>query len=480
MLRRSSCLLLLFLVAACTRNALIRPYLTDHCEQLTSVSAVEAAECSTKNSIETHPSFKLGFVEFDDQGWFYNHNQMHRLLDDLNQVATEGERDLLVVAFVHGWRHNADYNDPNVQAFRATLALLAKAEDLKKAGDQRRAVYGIYVGWRGLSLKGSSLWESLSFYGRKTAADHVAKGSVRELFARLRYFAQKQNEKKRKAYGAQNLGHKPPLKVRLVILGHSFGGLILYSAISEYLMYSGIANPEEGNKTLVKPFADLVFLINPALEASRYEALHHVAIRRNYKPGQKPVFIAVTTANDWATRYAFPLGRWINSALENERNNPIQKEANKNTLGHVERYRTHTLTTCDDAQSADSDAGDPGACGCPGWKGDHATDQAPLVALSALEDDMRRESLKTLAFYQKWRDPRTGRLRSGWIRHFCGGLVLRHDAANGNKDPENPFWVVYTDGSVIDGHGGFTTPQFRNFAHQILLEREDLLLDTEQ
>lgn len=335
------------------------------------------------------------------------------------------------------------------------------------------------MGWRGLSLTGPSLWESLSFYDRKNTADYVAKGSVRELFARLRYFAQKENDKKIKGYGPNPPARELSQKVRLVILGHSFGGLILYSAISEYLMYSGIASVEEEYEKPVAPFADLVFLINPALEASRYEALHHVASSRHYSR-QQPVFIAVTTANDWATRYAFPLGRWINTALEDERNNPIQKEANKNTLGHVQRYRTHTLTTCDDTQSAESDTSDPDACGCQGWKGVDATAKAPFTALSTLDDNMRRESLKTRVFYQKWRDPNTHNLRPGWVRYFCGGLVLRHDAGNENKDPENPFWVVYTDGSVIDGHGGFTTPQFRNFAHQILIEREDLMLDMEQ
>jgi hypothetical protein len=65
------------------------------------------------------------------------------------------------------------------------------------------------------------------------------------------------------------------------------------------------------------------------------------------------------------------------------------------------------------------------------------------LPLSELEEKLRKEYSKTQAFYQYWRDE-NGRLRSGWVRHFCGNLRLRHEPDNGN-DTENPFWMVYTD-----------------------------------
>jgi hypothetical protein len=498
-LRIISCLLIVLLLQACTRNIQIRTDLSD-CKQ--GLPSDKVVECFPRNSIENYSNFKLGFMEFDDQGWFYNHDQLHRLLKELNNEAKDKDHDLLVVVFVHGWRHNAQYNDENVQVFRDTLNLLASTEQLKEKKAQRK-VFGIYVGWRGRSLTGPTVWESLSFYERKKVADYISKGSVRELFARLRHFALNQNSQKRKYLKqtqAQNASPKPPPKIRMVILGHSFGGLIVYSAISPYLMYGGITEPcdetmkpdscEEMTKW-VDPFVDLVFLINPAFEASRYEPLHHIATSRKYKPQQRPVFIAVTTDNDWATRYAFPLGRWINTVLEDERHDPVQKEANKNTVGHVKRYRTHTLTTCNDTpvagtKSSDSDAS---TCGCNGWKSKiRETEQAAVATQSPgevtalppseLEDNLRKERSKAQAFYQYWQG-KDGRLQPGWVRHFCGELVLRHDPDNENKEPENPFWIVYTDKSVIDGHGGLTKPQLRNFVHQILLDQEEGLDDAQ-
>jgi len=52
----------------------------------------------------------------------------------------------------------------------------------------------------------------------------------------------------------------------LIIVGHSFGGMVVYSALAQSLIEaaSSIA-PHVGTR-----FADLVLLVNPAFEAVRY------------------------------------------------------------------------------------------------------------------------------------------------------------------------------------------------------------------
>jgi hypothetical protein len=445
-------LLVLILLAGCTRNAQIRTDLKD-CP--ISSTGQSPPRCLVKNSIETYPTYSLSFVEFDDQGWLYDPAQMIRTMHRLEREARNNE--VLLVVFVHGWRHNASFDDDNVKTFRETLKLLAKPSPLPSSEPPRK-VFGVYVGWRGRSLQGSTPWELLSFYGRKTAADHVAKGSVRELFARLREFA---NHHKRK--GAD---HK---KVKFLIVGHSFGGLAVYSALSEFLMESAVASPEQDTKRFLTPFADLVVLVNPAFEAVRYEPLHQIARHRGYAPGQPPVFVSLTTDNDWATRYAFPFGRWINSLTQNERGDARQKEANKNTLGHVERYRTHRLTTCNETPRPGSET-NALACGCGDWQGEQRPDQ-DNGAVDIANQDLVKERIKAKAFNDHWRDPGSGRLRPQWVRHFCGGLVLSQETGFENNHPETPFWNVYTDSSIINGHGGFNTSQFRDFLRQLLLEQ---------
>ena len=69
-----------------------------------------------------------------------------------------------------------------------------------------------------------------------------------------------------------------------------------------------------GFQVLVVGFAllrvgDVVVLLNPAFEASRFEPVFSVAqSRARYAPNQRPVFVAVTSTEDKATRIAFPVG----------------------------------------------------------------------------------------------------------------------------------------------------------------------------
>jgi pimeloyl-ACP methyl ester carboxylesterase len=234
-------------------------------------------------------------VEFDDQGClFENSREMEVLREEL--VRLDGQRAIIMV-FVHGWKHNASPLDSNLSSFDEVLAQTARAEALTE-GDTKRPVLGVFLGWRGLSFY-AGWFTNLTFWNRKTAALRVALGSTRELLARLRYYRRQQRD-----------------EATLVIVGHSFGGLIVYSALAQSLIEAA-AFDEKGKA--VPSFADLVLLVNPAFEAARYLPIYSLVKKRRGFQRQPPVFISVTSRNDDATKRAFPVGAWIASRWQHTR-----------------------------------------------------------------------------------------------------------------------------------------------------------------
>jgi len=378
----------------------------------------------------------------------------------LKRVREEAANPLTLVAFVHGWRHNASADDTNVEGMRDLLSQLAESEDKAAHGPQpKRKVLGIYVGWRGLSLQEPNLLAPASFWDRKAVATHVAQGSVRELFAELRLL--------RKSKNANGADRTQPPPMRMIIVGHSFGGLVVYHAVSQYLLESAVEYDPQAQDQQVRAFGDLVVLVNPAFEASRYEPLHAITARQTYRTRQRPVFIAVTAENDFATGRAFPTGRALNTLLESERTYD-GKQANKKTVGHIPRYRTHALRHCPNVcEGKDEPPTLKRACRCE----DRTSASAAQNPLLCNERDETKE------FENEWRHVPDGGLKDNWVRHFCGDAVLSHekhgdaDRKNGeNYDPNNPFWIVSADSGIIDGHNGISKRAFTDFLRQVFYE----------
>ena len=212
----------------------------------------------TFHGFMTGAPYQLAIVEFDDQGWCYDRGQMDAVAERLDSLAPEDApaqaQDVILVVFVHGWKHDARSDDDNLSAFRVLLKETVQHEQVTAAsGAKARQVLGVFVGWRGLSEFGlGDAIADATFWGRQAAAQRVATGSPRELFGRLRHY-----RNRRRKQG----GH--PL---LVIAGHSFGGMIVFSALAQSLIEAASAPAGK----LVPQFADLVLLVNPAIEGSRY------------------------------------------------------------------------------------------------------------------------------------------------------------------------------------------------------------------
>jgi pimeloyl-ACP methyl ester carboxylesterase len=315
-------------------------------------------------------------------------------------------RNPIILVFVHGWKYNALPSDQNLVALDIVLEQTARAE--AEVGSER-PVIGIFVGWRGLSIYGAWL-TNLTFWNRKTAALRVALGSVRDLFGRLRQFRQRRDKDS-----------------TLVVVGHSFGGLIVYSALAQSLVelapFSEIDHIEPS-------FANLVLLVNPAFEAARYMPVFSL-IEHNAFAKQPPIMISITASNDSATGLAFPIGAWLGSTWDHGRNKR-QRQTVVHTMGHIPWMRTHSVTL-------------------------EQSDASPTAAASP----------PRLAAERGWSDQSYNDRVSRWERHFDGGAVLRHLAL----DPNNPFWIVEASPQIVNGHNGIYMDPFLGLIRKLVAEQ---------
>jgi hypothetical protein len=292
-----------------------------------------------KNSLISFPTYELAIVEFDDQGCCQERAQMRGLAKKISGLHDDA-KDAIIIVFVHGWKHDARSDDDNLAHFMHVLeqAVYYENEQAKNQVPPQspRPVLGVFVGWRGMSLYDDRfhVLENVTFWDRQEAGRRVAAGSVRELFGYLHQY-----RKNRKDRGGRAL---------LVIVGHSFGGMIVYSALAQSLIEAA-AMPAA---RVVPSFADLVLLINPAIEAVPYLPVQELVEERKSSREtvqQPPVFVCATAKNDWATGLAFPLGNAFSLVTETWKDRH-ERQAILHTIGHISWLKTHDL-------SAESGAG---------------------------------------------------------------------------------------------------------------------------
>ncbi|TFH89493.1 hypothetical protein [Vibrio ouci] len=298
-----------------------------------SLECPSGPECTT-GSIEPPAQgnpYALAYIEVDDQGVFWDREQLERV-KTYTQSLTRKQNTLIYV-YVHGWQHNANPKDSNVEQFRQHLASLST-----QLPEKDWSVLGIYVGWRGRSVT-LPLLEYSTFWDRQSAAKRVADGSLVELFSYLNVLKQ------------QSI-----TDTRVITLGHSFGGAIVFSAINKILAQELVDSSNNSSfDASAKGLGDLTVLINPAFDALKYAHFHDMQDRYNhFFGGQKPILAIFTSESDWATRYAFPIGNALTRSFEAKRYMKTrvghesvlvnQSSAGRIAIGHFEPYRTHSLT----------------------------------------------------------------------------------------------------------------------------------------
>lgn len=337
------CLFAFLLTAGCTAVKEYRtgtqPVYYDHYNQTNS-----QAGAGLTNIIEVATNYTLGFVEFDDQGWLYgSRNTPGQPQIDIvtKRVSQELQTNaLLLVVFIHGWKHNARWDDSYVAMFHNVLQKLGDIELQKQQeGELSRRVFGVFVGWRGLSMTTPALYD-LSFFGRKSAAERVGHGSVIQLLSDLEALRDQSNLTNAAAIAANERA-----STKLITTGHSFGGDVLYCATSPVLTERMEENYDsQGNQQPPNSLGDLVVLINPAFEAARFETLQRLGAAINPSLRNTNCTLAVfTSTGDSATGFWFPLGREVSTVFQKYADRHAERAANITAVGHYTPFINYDL-----------------------------------------------------------------------------------------------------------------------------------------
>jgi hypothetical protein len=232
-------------------------------------------------SLIQKPEFSLAFIEFGEQGSYQDGSQLERAV----KVIKETERPL-VVTYVHGWQNNAVSAD--VGRFRNLLSELSNSSSVRKSNFH---VIGVYLGWRG-KLTGIPVVAELTFWSRKAAAERLASNfDLYNAIAAIAHAARAYHEKD---------------KQYTLLLGHSFGGLIVERAVAHAASaaMNGLAVSQQDLP------ADLIVALNPASDSIITREMI-AALYSRHLEGTRQFVISLTSAGDSATGLWFPIGTTI-------------------------------------------------------------------------------------------------------------------------------------------------------------------------
>ena len=255
--------------------------------------------------------FDLAFVEFTERGNLFDPRKSEEVVNYIKE-ATESPGGAIILVFTHGWKHNASVTDSNVASFRKLLAKTAAGVTTQ------RKVIGVYIGWRGQSVK-IPLIEELSYWERKNVAEKVGKGGVTEFLLKIERAVIEGNQ-------VQTI--YDPNKNIFLVTGHSFGGAIVLAAMNEVVLERIIEasrsdDCQTDNETAcdcvtAKPFGHGIVLLNPAIEANEGFRLKQAVASRCFGENQIEIMHIVSSDADKANKFAFPLGQSLGMLKWNE------------------------------------------------------------------------------------------------------------------------------------------------------------------
>lgn len=426
-----------------------------------SVAARCGANFAERATAPGEYAYTLYFAEFDDHGWPSPatprgqwENQVDGVIEQVKKkmtsnraegdcvsAVTDGRPTVNLVVYVHGWQHNAAHDDDDVAEFRRLLREVAQIECL---GRRQREVVGLYIGWRAKvpAVDYLSAANFVSFWTRKNAAGDIATGHVRELFARLDAVADRQNTAAREAKQA-----KP---IRMLLIGHSFGAHILLTSLGGSVL-KNIAGtldaPQAPDCSATLPRdADMIVLVNPAIEATRYSALFSAARKWESPCYFPPLLVTAASEGDWATKSLFPIGRWVSTLFETYPSGTEQMMADKVTYANHDRFVTHRLHE-QGATLNTSAVPYPRHAECANWE------QAPI--------GKRIES--------EWKNAcefvHAHRASTPAAREFCSGVVLERIAPW-----RAPVMNVTVSKALMGGHSDLYRKPFVSFLRELYMD----------
>lgn len=269
--------------------------------------------------------WQLAFVEFKDNGSPWDPLQTDRALELIEKAKADNGGAAVVLLYIHGWKNNANDAQPperkDVEKFKTALDAVAVQVSHETTGDRVPPLVGIYIGWRGGTVNVEPV-KTLTYWSRRATARHVGRKGIFDTIERVVKTAKPSNDD----------------RTRLILVGHSFGARVLENAVDglddtnkregPMLAWHTSMGAAPGGSRRPPP-VDLVVFVNAATQSSisgktiaRLRANHAVF----YGPGGSPeacaddpagdrrpecrplpLYVAVSSTGDQATRYVLPI-----------------------------------------------------------------------------------------------------------------------------------------------------------------------------
>ena len=405
------------------------------------------------NDAENVWPYRIAFIEFDDRGELFRRAQLTRAVEEIAtmKAAVPVGGHSIVALFVHGWKNNASESSGNVWGFRQVLAGISKQFNAK--GMPPTPVLGVYIGWRGAVLSPPVLKE-FTFFDRHRKSQSLQGAHLVEALIRVMQAAK----------GAE---YSDP-STSTVLIGHSFGGAVLETALTQTLV--GMAAKARTTGTPMRWPATLTLFVNEAQEAIQsYQLIESFkenlpardrprvgdesfqrpnqclpppgpaqTEEQQNRPAQAPAIVSISSTGDYATRLAFKavqgVARPFHSLRTYDADDPNflglkrQTPMFLNTTAHMQQFHSHVMGRCRCDGAPDSETGecDPQQLRCedPGLE---AARQSCRVNIQARFGD---------AVY---------------------AIVEKPAALN-----RTPYWVLQMPPAIVPDHSTIFTPVFRN------------------
>ncbi|WP_138423195.1 hypothetical protein [Maritimibacter alexandrii] len=310
----------------------------------------EQARCAYQEHVapDTPPDaparYDLAFLEFGDHPAARLSDSQFLLIKSQIRQNRQAGRDTVLVAYVHGWRHDAEVNNRDVQGFRTMLNYTRSFLDQRGRMADTTEVLGVYIGWRGRqhdeeterkSNFPSIIPAAFTLGERKAISETLSEIVIADL---------------RDIQSELDLDNSDD---RMIVMGHSLGGNLLATGLmtelEEDLRRHG---QDHRGQAFQPPLGNLTVLFNPAAESQKWTRLQlamrdgaglspewsrlldpaETSLETLFPATQKPVYISITSICDkwgpeersgdgllncdWATGYLFPLASHFSNSID--------------------------------------------------------------------------------------------------------------------------------------------------------------------
>jgi len=241
--------------------------------------------------------YKMAFIEFGDMGSPLDNYQRKAALE----MVHEAKRPLLFV-YIHGWQNNATSGD--VCRFEHFLDSVSRSAEFT---GRKIDVRGVYVAWRGRPFTVPAL-NLLTFWDRKATGEGIA--AANSCLSTINELAVVAREPGKDYH-------------RTVLIGHSFGALVLGNTISHSILGSSspwdmaVAFNSAASSVNIRQLMqelDYIYKYDPQRRA--YVSRNNLGgTEARTIPENRPAIVFLQAENDMATTMAFPIGQQVRNTL---------------------------------------------------------------------------------------------------------------------------------------------------------------------